>query len=274
MHPILFRIGTYVAYSYTVALGLGMAAGTWLAYRAARARLADPVALLDGAFWVLVGGLIGARAGYVLANWAYFAAHMGEAIDVRGGGLSWYGAWLGGAIAGTIWYLLRNHFRPPLPDWRVLLDLVAPGLALASAAGWLGCLLTGAGYGAEAEGYRAPLGWVTGYTADIYGVEQMRFLTQPIMIGWCLLLWGVLQLRPGALRRLPVGATFALYLLLYAIADGMVWFLRGDGTWRFVLWPAQWASILQIGAALALIVHAWAKGAQRQPSEARGLSAG
>ena len=274
MHPILLRIGTYIVYSYTIALASGMAIGTWLAYRAGRARIADPVVLLDGAFWALVGGLVGARAGYMFANWAYFAAHLGEAIDVRGGGLSWYGAWLGGAVAGTIWYALRDHFRPPLPDWRVLLDLVAPGLALASAVGWLGCLLTGAGYGTEAEGYQAPLGWVTAYMPDIYGVEQVRFLTQPLMIGWCLLLWGVLQLRPGALRRLPSGATFALYLLLYALADGAIWFLRGDGTWRFVLWPAQWASILQIGAALVLIVHAWAKKRRQQPTMAHSSSVG
>jgi phosphatidylglycerol:prolipoprotein diacylglycerol transferase len=272
MRPILFRIGTYVAYSYTFVLALGMLAGTWLVYRAARAQLADPVVLLDGAFWALVGGLIGARAGYVFANWAYFAAHLSEAIDVRGGGLSWHGAWLGGAITGAAWYVLRNRFHPPLPDWRVLLDLTAPGLALASAAGWLGCLLTGAGYGAEAEGYVAPLGWLTGYAADIYGVEQVRFLTQPLMIGWCLLLWGVLQLRPGAWRRLPAGVTFALYLLLYALADGMVWFLRGDGTWRFVLWPAQWASILQACAALALIVHAWNRETRRQLARAHRLS--
>jgi phosphatidylglycerol:prolipoprotein diacylglycerol transferase len=274
MHPILFRIGTYVVYSYTVALALGMAIGTWLAYRAARAWLADPVVLLDGAFWALSGGLIGARTGYVLANWAYFAAHLGETIDLRGGGLSWYGAWLGGAIAGVAWYALRGRFHPPLPDWRVLLDLAAPALALASAAGWLGCLLAGACYGAEAEGYGAPLRWITGYAADIYGVEQVRFLTQPLMIGWCLLLWGVLQLRSSALRRLPAGTIFALYLLLYALADGTAWFLRGDGTWRIYLWPAQWASILQICVALALIVHARAKRTERQPGMARSTAAG
>lgn len=274
MHPILFRIGTYVVYSYTVALALGIVVGTWLAYRAARARLADPVVLLDGAFWALGGGLIGARAGYVLANWAYFAGHLGEAIDPRGGGLSWYGAWLGGAIAGAGWYVLRSRFHPPLPDWRVLLDLVAPGLALAGAAGWLGCLLTGACYGAEAEGYGAPLHWLTGYTPDIYGVEQARFLTQPIMIAWCLLLWSILQLRPGALRHLTAGTAFGVYLLLYAIADGMIWFLRGDGTWRLLLWPAQWASIVQAGVALLLIVHARAKTRQQQPAVARGTTVG
>jgi len=87
-------------------------------------------------------------------------------------------------------------------------------------------------------------------------------------------LWGVLQLRPGALRRLPSGVTFAFYLLLYALADGAIWFLRGDGTWRFYLWPAQWASILQIGAALVLIVHAWAENRQRRPTTAHSPSVG
>jgi len=256
MHPILFRVGPYIAYSYTVALALGMIVGIWVTCHGARARLVDRTVILDGGFWVLLGGLVGARMGYVLENWAYFAAPLGEAVDLRGGGLSWHGAWLGGAVAAALWYALRCRFRSRLPDWRVLLDIAAPGFALGSAFGWAGCLLAGACYGAEAEGVRASLGWLTGHLPDIYGVEQVRFLTQPLMIGWALLLWGILLLRPGALRCLPAGATFAVYLLLYALADGLVWFLRGDGTWRFGLWPAQWISILQVCVALGLAMCA------------------
>jgi hypothetical protein len=84
----------------------------------------------------------------------------------------------------------------------------------------------------------------------------MRFLAQPLMMGWSLLLWCILWSRPGALRALPDGMPFALYLLLYAVADALVWFLRGDGTWRYGLWPAQWVSLLQMLAALGLIAHA------------------
>lgn len=256
MYPILFRVGTYVGYTYTLALALGLFAGLWIAYRGARARLTDAVVILDGGFWGLVGGLAGARIAYVAANWAYFATRLGEAVDLRAGGLSWHGAWLGAAIAAALWYAVRRRGQPPPPDWRMLLDIAAPGLALGSAFGWVGCLLGGACYGAEAEGVRAPLQWLTGYLPDIYGVDEVRFLTQPLMIGWSLLLWGILWLRPGAVRALPVGGAFAAYLLLYAIADGLVWFLRGDGTWRYGLWPAQWMCLLQTGVALGLVVHA------------------
>lgn len=256
MYPILFRVGTYVGYTYTLALALGMLTGVWVAFQGARARIADPTVVLDGGFWGLLSGLVGARIGYVVANWAYFATRLGEAVDLRGGGLSWHGAWLGAAVGAGLWYALRRRFRPTLPHWRTLLDVVAPGLALGSAFGWAGCLLTGACYGAEAEGVQVPLRWLTGYLPDIYGVERVRFLTQPLMIGYSLFLWGVVVLRPGALRALPVGGTFAVYLLLYALADGLVWFLRGDGTWHYGLWLAQWIDLLQVAVALGLVVHA------------------
>ena len=263
MHPILFRVGTYVGYTYTVALALGMLASVWIAYQIGRARLADPSLILDGGFWALLGGLGGARIGYVAANWAYFAARLEEAVDLRGGGLSWHGAWFGAVLAAGLWYGLRRRLRPPLPDWRALLDIVAPGLALGSAFGWAGCLLAGACYGAEAEGVRVPLRWLAGYLPDIYGVEGVRFLTQPLMIGWSLLLSGILWLRPGALRALPAGGIFAVYLLLYALVDGLIWLLRGDGTWYYGLWPAQWIGLLQIGIALVLLAHAMRGTARR-----------
>lgn len=255
MHPVLFRVGRYVGYSYTLALALGLLGGLWSAYREGRARLDDPTVILDGGFWGLLGGLVGARAGYVVANWAYFQTRLAQAIDVRSGGLSWHGAWLGAAVAAGLWYVLRRRFTPRVPGWRALLDVAAPGLALGSALGWTGCLLAGACYGAEAEGLRIPLRWLTGYLPDIYGVEQVRYLTQPLMIGWSLLLWAILQLRRGPLRAVPVGGAFATYLLLYALADGLVWFLRGDGTWHHGLWPAQWLDLLQVSLALGLVAH-------------------
>jgi hypothetical protein len=113
---------------------------------------------------------------------------------------------------------------------------------------------------------RIPLRWLTGYLPDIYGVERVRFLTQPLMIGWSLFLWAILWLRPGAIRALPGGGTFAVYLLLYALADGLVWFLRGDGTWHFGLWPAQWVGLLQVGVALGLLTRIRRSNTERDTS--------
>jgi len=261
MHPILFRVGSQVVFSYTVSLILGIAAGVWVSYRLAKKRFPNPEIILDAGFWALLGGLLGGRIGYVAANWAFYVDHLDKALDVRGGGLNWHGALIGGGSAVALWYVVRAAsaaaaHRPPLLDWRDLVDVLAPGLALGSAFGWLGALLTGSAYDAEASGLVPPLSWLAADLPDIYGVDARRFLTQPLMIGVCLLLFGVLW----ALRnRLPRGGACALYLLVYASADFAVAFLRGDGTWRWGLWLWQWVALVEVCAAIALAVHVWTR---------------
>jgi hypothetical protein len=81
-------------------------------------------------------------------------------------------------------------------------------------------------------------------------------MTQPFMIVWCLVLWGLLR---GLRHRLPRGMSFALYLLLYALGDFGVAFLRGDGTWRWGLWLWQWVAVAEMCAAVGLAIHVWNK---------------
>jgi hypothetical protein len=54
---------------------------------------------------------------------------------------------------------------------------------------------------------------------------------------------------------LPRGLSFALYLLLYALADFGVAFVRGDGTWRLGLWLSQWVAAIEAGFAVGLGVY-------------------
>ncbi len=227
-----------------------------MSYRVARERLSDPRAVLDAGFWALLGGVMGGRVGYVAANWAYYADHLDKALNVREGGLSWHGALFGACAAIALWYVVRGHYRPPLSDWRDLMDAIAPGVALGGTFGWLGSLLTGSAYGAEASGYAPPLSWLAADLPDIYGVDAVRFITQPLMIVWCLLLWSVLW---GLRRRLLRGFSFALYLLLYALADFGVTFLRGDGTWRCGLWLWQWVAIAEACMAIGLGLYVWSR---------------
>ena len=254
MYPILFRYGSRIVFSYTVAIVTGMAVGTWLTYRLARQRLANPEIVLDAGFWALLGGILGGRVGYVLANWAYYAEHLDKALNVREGGLVWHGALIGGGVAVGLWCALRRARGARRESARDLFDVAAPGLALGGAFGWLGALLTGSSYGAEASGTLPPLSWLTADLPDIYGVDAIRYVTQPLMIGWCLALWGLLW----ALRhRLPRGASFALYLWLYALGDLAVAFARGDGTWRWGLWLWQWVALAEMVVAIGLAACTW-----------------
>jgi phosphatidylglycerol:prolipoprotein diacylglycerol transferase len=230
-----------------------------VAYRAAKTQFATPSIVVDAAFWALVGGILGGRVGYVIANWAYFHQHIDQALDVTGGGLSWHGALLGAGVIAVAWWVLRARFSTSSLDWRDLMDALAPGLALGSAFGWVGCLLTGAAYGAEAAGYAPPLSWLTADLRDIYGVDEIRFATQPLMIAWCLLLWAALHVLHRLPKCLPRGARTIVYLGLYALADFGVMFLRGDGTWRSGLWLSQWLDIAEMALVVALGTVLWTR---------------
>jgi prolipoprotein diacylglyceryltransferase len=91
-------------------LGLGTLTGLLLAcWRAPQKELPE---YLDAGFWVLVGALIGSRAGSVLVNWAYYQAHAGEVFQVWKGGLSGIGALVGGVVAI---FVVARWKSPALP---------------------------------------------------------------------------------------------------------------------------------------------------------------
>lgn len=251
MYPILFRLGSQPIYTYTVALVLGMLAGVWVAWRGAYSRFPDPGIVVDAGFWGLLGGVLGGRAGYATANWAYFVEYPARAFALWQGGLSWHGALWGGSVAVIVWSAFRRRHGSPTPGWREMLDALAPGLALGGALGWLGCLLTGSAYGAVASGRLPPVSWFTADLPDIFGVQADRFLTQPLMIAWCLLLWGVLWAMRGRFRP---GGLFSLYLLLYALADFGIAFIRGDGVWKLGIWLSQWVTLVEISVAIGLMI--------------------
>jgi phosphatidylglycerol:prolipoprotein diacylglycerol transferase len=260
MHPILLRVGSYTLYSYTVALVAGMALGTWVTWRRARAKLSEPAIVLDAGFWVLLGGLLGARVAYAASHWAYYVDHLDKALDLAEGGLAWHGAFLGGVAALGLWTAVRRRRDPSAPGLLLMLDLSAPGLAWGCALGWLGALLTGSAYGAEASGFGPPLAWLAARLPDLYGVTALRFLTQPAMIVVCTLLGVLLWTWRDRLGR-RLGLSFALYLGAYALADFCAWFLRGDGTWRRGLWLWQWGALIGLCVAVGLGAYVvWGKG--------------
>ncbi len=248
MYPILWRVGAYTLYSYTLLLTIGMLAGWGVSCLLARRHWSSPNSVLDGGFWALLGGVLGGRLGYVLHNGAYFVDHLGSAVAFWQGGLSWHGALIGGVVGGLGWWAVS---RPHSLSRRDLLNVLAPGIALGNAFGWAGCLLTGSAYGAEAGGYRPPLAWLTANLPDIYGVWEVRFATQPLMMAWCGLVFFLLFIIGYRSLHSP---TFALYLLLYASADFGVAFLRGDGTWRVGLWLGQWVALGEMVIAVGLLI--------------------
>jgi len=244
MHPILFRWGAYTLYWYSALVCLGILLGVvyaqWRGYRAGY----HDKQVLDGALWVLVGGLAGARVAYVIPNWVDYAGRPAALFSHWGGGLVFQGGLIGGLVALLLYSLYAGL------SFLRLVDLAAPAVSLAQGLGWAGALIHGANYGLI---MRFPFSlWL----ADLYGVYGPRFPTQLLA---CLL--GVLLflvLHRVSRRGLRPGTLGLLYLLGNGAAHFLLEFTRADeATYLGLLRATQAAELVEVVVACAFLLYLW-----------------
>lgn len=118
-------------------------------YRARKMKLSNDI-VWSLAPWLVVGGILGGRAFYVILNWQDYASNsigesLGKILAFQSGGLVVYGALIGGLIGGAV-FCMRNR-----ESFLQLGDMVAPGLFLGVALGRIGCLMNGCCWGGRCE---------------------------------------------------------------------------------------------------------------------------
>ena len=123
--PVIFSIGHFMIRWYSLIVLAAIVTGVWLTTREAERKGFKKDDIYDGAVWVVIGGIIGARMFHVLDHWPdMFAANPIRAFYIWEGGLAIWGGIVGGLIAVALlawrrgWLFLR------------LLDTIAPGLVL------------------------------------------------------------------------------------------------------------------------------------------------
>ncbi len=106
----------------------------------------DPDRAWDLVFMAVLGGVVGAKAYYVLLNYESLLANPVSAIFSRGG-MVWYGG-----FAGAILLIIVEIKRRGLPLGQVA-DLCSPTLAIGYAVGRMGCFLVGDDYGRPTDSW-------------------------------------------------------------------------------------------------------------------------
>lgn len=133
--PVIFsfNIGslTFALRWYGVLIMLGIVVSAWMTTLLLKKRGEDPEWIWDMLIWLVIGGVIGARLWYVInatvGGSQYYVNNPIQIINIPQGGLHYYGAMVGGAIALVI-YCKKQKL-----DLLLFMDSVAPSLLIGQA---------------------------------------------------------------------------------------------------------------------------------------------
>lgn len=176
----LFRVPglNLPVYSYGLMMVIGFLAAMELAKFLAKRAKINPELFVNAALIALVTGIVGARLSHVIENWRQYidptrsvAANFLDAINIRSGGLTYYGGFLL-AFPTLVIYALKK--KMPL---RLSMDIVAPCLVIGLGFGRVGCFLNGCCYGDECK-----LPWAVQFPYQSFAYEedvQLHRITPP-----------------------------------------------------------------------------------------------
>jgi len=239
-----------------------LASGSLASWRARREGLGGEL-VWDLAVWLFVCGIIGARIFYVVqkhqlvyggaeAWWDYVV----ETVNLREGGLVFYGSVVGGLV-GFLVFCRRRGLHPLR-----LSDLVVPSIFVGLALGRVGCFLNGCCFGDVCWlpwAVRFPLGSIP----DMALVQRGWLLpdstfTLPLHPTQLYSVVNALVLAALASawfsRRRRYGEVSALALLSYPVTRFLLEIVRGDELGQFGtrLTISQWVSLLTFGVGVFL----------------------
>ncbi|MFH0936222.1 MAG: prolipoprotein diacylglyceryl transferase [Candidatus Woesearchaeota archaeon] len=188
-YPVLYNIGSIEITTYGFFIAFGILISTILAAK-------KDEKVYDLTFYVILLGLICARLLYVIEN--NIILNFYKFWD---GGLSWYGALIGGII-GVLYYTKKNK----LNFWKYA-NKLSPYLALGIGIGRIGCFLRGCCYGIQSN-----LPWAINY------LNEFRHPTQLYLSAHGFLIFFIL-------RKIK-NNQFAWFLILYSVGRFLIDFLR------------------------------------------------
>ncbi len=255
MHPTLLKLGPVEIRYYGLMYVIAIIAGIILLRKEMPRKKLNLTKddIISFVFWVVIGGILGARLYYVLFMWKqFYASHPVEIFAIWHGGLAIHGGILGGSAAAFIFSRTKkvNFFD--------LTDAVAPMLALGQAFGRFGNFMNGDAHGIPTAlpwGIVFPVGSIAGDEFPGQSLHPVMLYELALNVISFFILW---KLRK---RNHKSGFIFAVYLFNYGVIRFFISFLRADSLMLGTLRGAQVLSIIFVaGAAVFIFVFKlWTK---------------
>jgi phosphatidylglycerol:prolipoprotein diacylglycerol transferase len=177
--------------------------------------------IYNAALALVIGGIIGARLLYVIENWSQFEDDLGKIIEVNTGGISIYGALIGGLVGGWLYCIIAR-----VPNIPKAADIAAIGGIIGMAVGRIGDIINGEHFAKTTD-----LPWGIVYThanspSVIAAVEQPQHPAVAYELIGDLVIFGILIFLYTHVKR--SGITFFAWVFLYGLLRFAVSFLRLD----------------------------------------------
>ena len=219
------------------------------------------------AVWAIVGGVVGARLLHIADQWnEVYGPDPIKILYVWQGGVTIYGAILGGFVGGALYIITRNsawylglwtrYFKflgepkkAPLPGVGRLADIAAPAMLISQAIGRVGDIINGEHFADPSS-----LPWAVVYThPESPGLGRPP--SHPAVAYELLMDLAILGLLWGLRKRLrPDGMFFALYLASYSVGRFFLSFLRAEFNEYGGLNEAQIIALVVIAITIPLLV--------------------
>jgi phosphatidylglycerol:prolipoprotein diacylglycerol transferase len=276
IHPVAFTAGPVVVRWYGIILASAIAVAFEWSRRRLEARGYRSESIEPILWWAAIGGILGARVGFVVQNLSFFIANPLTILAYTQGGLSIHGAVTGGAIA--VWLASRravltrsgDHHPRRGKTFLDVADAVAPTVLLGTIIGRFGNFTNH-----ELYGYPTTLPWklfipladrLPGFELSVFFHPTFLYeaLLNLVMLGIVLRFERAASRQPPAVNltidsRFTIhdsrlGSTFLLTLALYSVSRFTVEFVRIGDAAIGGLTTAQLLSVVVIGLATPLIL--------------------
>lgn len=240
MNRVFLDLGFIKIYYYTIFIFFAIISACLLIFKEAKKQNIGKDFLINTIYYVIILGIIGARAYYVLFEWSYYVKNPLEIFAVWNGGLAIHGGIIVGLLF-IIYYCRKNKISS-----LKFLDIVVVGLILAQAIGRWGNFFNQEAYGAlttkqELMNLHLPTFIINGmYINGNY--YQPTFLYESLFdfIGFLMLFF--IRFYP----YLKVGFLTGFYLIWYGVSRFFIEGMRSDSLMFGNFKMAQIISIIMI----------------------------
>lgn len=254
MYPVLFKVGNFVVYTYGLTMALGFIVAFGWVFHEARRNGENLDDYYNVCLIALIGGIVGARLLYVIVNFKEFQGSFLRMLNLREGGLVWYGGVL------TVVVLIWLYTRIKKLSFYHMTDILSAPVAAGLGVGRIGCLMSGCCYGCQTN-----LPWGIRYPYDpndphsILLPEELRGVrVHPSPVYEMLAVFAIAGIVTYLNRRKRVdGQPTWIFFLLYGLARFVLEYFRGDSSRGFVFGGlfsvSQFISLILIVISIAML---------------------